>query len=192
MMASAILAHLEAAQKSEGRVHTITARLNEYATNFLGYGRPDAPVWFIGIKEGGGNSFEEVEKRIRVWANLGKNSIEDIFRYHSAIGLDGWFTGTRPKLQSTWSGLIRIQLGLMGKDPAALSPEGQTEMTREYQQNQIGRSDGNERLMDLLPLPSPSSKDWMYAGHSTAPWLSDRHSYARFQIPIRALRIRRK
>jgi hypothetical protein len=42
------------------------AALEEYATNFLGYGRPDAPVWFIGMEQGGGNSFEEVQKRINV------------------------------------------------------------------------------------------------------------------------------
>lgn len=165
------------------------AALEEYATNFLGYGRPDAPVWFVGMEQGGGNSFEEVQKRISVWAALGKNSLEDILRYHLAIGIDEWFAGPRPKLQSTWSGIVRLQLGLKGKDRAVLSPEAQRELTRDYQQNRLGRSDGNERLMELLPLPSPSTQHWLYARHSKIHWLTDRETYTQFQIPRRALRI---
>jgi hypothetical protein len=76
--------------------------LEEYATNFLGYGRLDAPVWFIGMEKGGGNSFEEITRRIEAWAELGRNSAEDIYRYHVAIGIQEWFSGPRPRLQSTW------------------------------------------------------------------------------------------
>jgi hypothetical protein len=163
--------------------------LEDYATNFLGYGRLDAPAWFIGMEEGGGNSFEEVARRIEAWADLGRNSVEDIYCYHLAIGIQEWFAGPRPKLQSTWGALARIQLGLQGGNPKEFSQGTLRELVRDYQKNRLGRSDGNERLMELLPLPSPSTQHWLYALHSKLYWLADRNAYVQFQAPQRSRRI---
>ncbi len=166
--------------------------LGEFAESFLGYGNVNAPVWFIGMEEGGGGSFGEISKRVNVWTERGKHPLEDIFAYHSAISLDQWFSGPRPKLQSTWSGLIRLQFGLTGKDPALMGIHEQTELIRDYQQNHLGRSTGAERLMELLPLPSPSNQAWLYAKHSRLPWLANRARYMDFQAPLRAAKIRKE
>jgi hypothetical protein len=41
--------------------------LVKYLERFFGYGRWDAPIWFIGIEEAGGHIESELEKRLAVW-----------------------------------------------------------------------------------------------------------------------------
>jgi len=41
--------------------------LAKFADSFLGYGRLEAITWFIGMKEDGGGSFEEIEQLLNVW-----------------------------------------------------------------------------------------------------------------------------
>src|SRR5260370_17221648 len=65
----------------------------------------------------------------------------------------------------------------------------QRELVRDYQRNRLGRSNGDERLMELLPLPSPSSEQWRYAAHSRLPWLANRKVYTDYQAPRREKRI---
>jgi hypothetical protein len=107
-------------------------------------------------------------------------------------GVDQWFVGEHPKLQSTWTGLIRLQFGIKGKDPAFMSEFDQRELIRDYQRNRLGRSTGDQRLMELLPLPSPSAGQWLYAAHSRLPWLTNRKVYTDYQAPRREKRILRE
>jgi len=88
-----------------------------FSNDFLGYGANDAPVWFVGMEEGGGGSPGELARRFSAWAELERHPLQDIFEYHKAVGhsVDQWFVGERPKLQRTWTGLIRIQFGMQGR-----------------------------------------------------------------------------
>jgi hypothetical protein len=78
---------------------------------------------------------------------------------------------------------------MQGKDLAFMSKFDQRELVRDYQRNRLGRSNGDERLMELLPLPSPSSEQWRYAVHSRLPWLANRKVYTDYQAPRREKRI---
>src|SRR5712664_2401392 len=70
-----------------------------------------------------------------------------------------------------------------------MSKFDQRELVRDYQRNRLGRSNGDERLMELLPLPSPSSEQWRYAARSRLPWLASRKVYSDYQSPRREQRI---
>lgn len=143
--------------------------LSEFVQNFYGYGNYSGQFWFIGMEEGGGNSFSEINTRLAVWANRGRNELEDLAEYHKDIGLMDWFN-EKPKLQSTWNKLIRILLSSSGKMPT-------TEQVREYQKTLLGRLIGNTCLLELLPLPSPSIGQWLYSKYSQLPHLKDRETY---------------
>lgn len=143
--------------------------LDEFTHKFYGYGNYNSPYWFIGMEEGGGNSFAEIAKRLDVWAHRGKLELEDLAEYHNEIGLSHYFR-EKPTLQLTWSKLIRILLSVDGKMPI-------TEHVREYQRTLLGRTNGQTCLAELLPLPSPSTSRWLYAQHSQLPYLADRERY---------------
>ena len=151
--------------------------LVQYMLRFAGYGNLDGDYWMIGLEEGGGNTVEEIERRLAIWEESGQNQLEDLKHYHDKIGVKRWF-GSRAKLQPTWNKLIRIIYGI--KD---LSP--QTDDIREYQRTQLGRFNGETCLTELMPLPSPSSNHWLYADISALPELKSRKSYLHHWAPIR-------
>jgi hypothetical protein len=143
--------------------------LTEFFQTFYGYGNYSGQFWFIGMEEGGGNSFSEINTRLTAWANRGKNELEDLAEYHNDIGVRDWFNN-KPKLQPTWNKLIRILLSSSGELPT-------TEQVREYQKTLLGRLIGDTCLLELLPLPSPSIGKWLYAQYSQLPYLKDREIY---------------
>jgi hypothetical protein len=143
--------------------------LSQFVQNFCGYGNYSGQFWFIGMEEGGGNSFSEINTRLTTWANRGKSELDDLAEYHNDIGVMDWFND-KPKLQPTWNKLIRILLSSSGKLPT-------TEQVREYQKTLLGRLFGDTCLLELLPLPSPSIGQWLYAQYSQLPYLKDRATY---------------
>jgi hypothetical protein len=151
--------------------------LGEFVQNFYGYGNYRGQFWFIGMEEGGGNKFEEVAKRLDAWALRGQRELEDIAEYHTTIGISGLFRD-KPRLQRTWSMLIRILLSREGHAPT-------NEEILEYQRASLGRSAGDICLMELLPLPSPSTECWLYAKHSGLSYLADRETYKQTCLPSR-------
>ncbi len=52
--------------------------LQAYVDTFYGFGNYRGKYWFVGMVEGGGETFEEIENRIRGWARGGKNEIKDL------------------------------------------------------------------------------------------------------------------
>jgi hypothetical protein len=117
--------------------------------NFYGYGNYRGQYWFIGMEEGGGDSFDEISKRLTVWDRRGRYELEDVADYHIELGID-WPFAEKPKLQSTWAKLIRVLLSIEGRSPT-------TDEVRLYQQRLWARSTGKVCLLELLPLPSPST-----------------------------------
>lgn len=152
--------------------------LDEFVHNFYGYGSYSSQFWFIGMEEGGGNSFSEVTKRLEMWAIRGKREIDDVAEYLTAIGITH-LHNDRPELQSTWAGLIRILLSSEGWTPT-------TEQVRDYQRTSLGRLIGNTYLAELFPLPSPSLGHWLYAEHSTLPYLVNRKTYRQTCVAFRS------
>src|SRR5438093_6988758 len=88
-------------------------RLEAFANHFYGYRSYTGKYWFVGMEEGGGDSFEEVEKRLAIWEQRGGCELEDVAEYHIALGITHPFS-TTAKLQPTWSKLIRVLLSAKG------------------------------------------------------------------------------
>lgn len=156
--------------------------LHDFMYGFYGYGNYGGDYWFVGMEEGGGNSFENICQRLQDWNRRGRLELEDIVKYHAEIAADRYF-GSHPKLQPTWNRLIRIELSAKGQ-------ETHTENVRLYQKEHLGRHTSSNCLVELLPLPSPSIGHWLYAQHSQLPQLASREAYANYCAPRRAQHLR--
>ena len=138
----------------------LTAEELNRLLNFVGYGRAEADVWFLGMEEAGGG-----EDNLR--ARLQFEPIEDLARAHRILGITKHHTGRRV-IQRTWRGMCYIMLKLEGQ------PTG-TEHIRQYQAERLGRFQGNTLLCELMPIPKPKMKVWGYKGlipqfHSAAEY----------------------
>src|SRR6478736_4725719 len=94
----------------------LDASVTSFVARFYGYGNSSAPIWFVGMEEGGGRTPEEIENRIAAWEQRGESDLEDLVEYHHAIGVTRHF-GARPALQRTWAKLIRILCAIRGETP---------------------------------------------------------------------------
>lgn len=109
---------------------------------FFGFGRWDAPYWFIGPEQGKGKVEESSNApRIRAWDNLGKPDICDCFEFHKLIPDLTWHTG-KPPLQATWGSLILTLRAFQGE---AID----TDARRYYQRDHWGRVHGETCVIDL-------------------------------------------
>ena len=151
--------------------------LLQYMSRFAGYGNLDGDYWMIGMEEGGGDTIEDIVRRVTIWEESGQKTLEDLKLYHDKIGVTRWF-GSQAKLQPTWNKLIRIIHGIKGLNP-------QTEDVRTYQKRYLGRFEGETCLAELMPLPSPSTNHWLYPSISSLPELQSREDYLRHWGPIR-------
>jgi hypothetical protein len=140
-----------------------------FIDRFFGYGSWAAPIWFIGMEEGGGGTIAEAGRRIETWRMRGGLDLEDLVEYHYAIGITKHL-GSRPALQPTWSKLVHVLLGMRGE---AVTDE----RVRAFQANELGRRGGSSALVELLPLPSPGIGHWIYGDATTISYLSSRERY---------------
>lgn len=145
------------------------ALLSDFARLHYGYGDFRGDFWFVGMEEGGGDSFEDIERRLQTWRKRGGLELDDVAEYHKEMGITHLFR-ERPRIQTTWGGLIRILMATKGRTPS-------TDDIREYQRDCLGRTVGETCLLELLPLPSPSTKHWFYGEHSRLPYLVNRDAY---------------
>ncbi|MBK1989863.1 hypothetical protein A0J48_020410 [Sphaerospermopsis aphanizomenoides BCCUSP55] len=140
---------------------------------FYGYGNYEGKYWFVGMEEAGGETFADINCRMNTWAKREHQEIDDIAEYEQDRG---WWD---EKIQNTWKGLIRITLSANGKDNIDVQD------VKKYQFCELGRKNKETCLLELLPLPSPSIDDWIYAKHSQLPFLSDRETYKNYCIENR-------
>lgn len=115
---------------------------------FVGYGNPAGPFWFVGMEEAGDLTPAELLTRAREF-----RPIDDLARAHA---LPGYLTDMAP-LRATWSGMSRLVLRLSGD-----AHWRDRERVRWYQMNKLGRTDGETFLTEALPLPAPSIAHWPY------------------------------
>lgn len=155
------------------------ALLSKYMDSFFGYGNIKARLWFVGMEEGGGKSIEEVRSRLEAWARRGSPLVDDVAEFHRAIGQHRWFEPGAPT-QSTWRQLIRATLLSKGLTASL-------EAIRTYQVHDFARLNGEVASLELLPLPSTSTRDeeWQYAAWSALPMLASRDRYSQHFIPRR-------
>lgn len=156
-----------------------------FATNFYGYGDDKAPLWFVGLEEGGGNDLSKVQARLLEWQRRGGHELEDLKEFHEAIGVRNWF-GNSPKIQTTWGKYIRLLLSARNGAPAS------DDDVRGLQTSGFGQYGSRTCLIELLPLPSPSIDDWNYEATEDLLWLESRKKYRQHHLPHRAKQIARK
>lgn len=155
-----------------------------FIDGFFGYGNWAAPIWFIGMEEGGGGTIAEAGRRIETWRVRGRLDLEDLVEYHYAIGITRHL-GNRPALQPTWSKLVHLLLGMNGD-------EATDEHVRRFQATKLGRRGGSSALVELLPLPSPDIDHWIYGDATTIPYLSSRERYRVHVVRHRIAAIRER
>ncbi len=161
--------------------------LLDYMQNFYGYGNFSGDFWFVGMEEGGIESVTEMHSRLHVWQQRGRKSLEDLIDYHRAIdntiGITRFLDGG--EIQKTWGNLIRIVLSAQGNSANSTD-------VHQYQINQLGRQNGNDCLIELLPLPNHSTQQWLYKNCSNHDFLVNRSRYSKHIAPLRANYIRQK
>jgi hypothetical protein len=166
--------------------------LSDFATRFLGYGTLDSKTWLIGPEPGGGPTIEDVYARALVWSERGRAETEDLHSYHDdlkcklrELSLSANFDWRR-NIQPTWGPLIRIILSLDHS-----RTELDTAGVREFQANELGRANGRNCVIDLMPFSSPSQTEWRLA-HFGFTWLSSRREYKARLVSSRCDLVRAK
>jgi hypothetical protein len=152
--------------------------LSDFIRRFYGYGDYEGRTWLVGMEEGGGGSCEEIGARLQAWDQRGRRELEDVAAYHTAFGAPQLFS-EKPTYQRTWHKLIRILLATEGVAPVTKSD------VYAYQRFRLGRPDSDHCLLELLPLPSPSTAHWLYRDCSALPYLSERERYRTTVAPFR-------
>jgi hypothetical protein len=72
-----------AAQMDEG--------IREMARRCYGYGRWDAPYWFIGPEQGmAPDENNDLKPRVKAWLDLGGQEVSDCREFHKPIGEKRW------------------------------------------------------------------------------------------------------
>lgn len=158
--------------------------LDQFIDSFLGYGNLQAPLWFVGMEEGGGQSLAELSDRLRAWDQRGRQPCEDLAGYHRAIGVTQFFDLPHPKLQTTWCALMKALQAWRG---------GASDLStlRTLQASELGTLGGPVALLELLPLPAPRVDAWPYRELAEQrPYLADRSRYVAHLLPRRIERLR--
>jgi len=95
----------------------------ELALNCYGYGRWDAPYWFIGPEQGKGKlEQKDVTDRASAFRKLNRDGLCDCRAFHTEIKDERWHfkeEGIRhkdmPPLQATWKSLILLLMAYQEK-----------------------------------------------------------------------------
>ena len=128
----------------------------ERIEKFVGFGREDAPVVFIGMEEGLKKA-DGLDEDLAIRSTY-KTRIMDLKEAHKGIaGTENYFEPDRAPRQPTWR--VMADIVLRRKHPGS-TPTGAER--RQYRAMHLGRSDGDSLLTELLPYPHPKRSDWLY------------------------------
>jgi hypothetical protein len=133
--------------------------IEEMARNCYGYGRWDAPYWFIGLEQGMDGS---LDKYVEAFRDRGREGLSDCQAFHEHMGVAKWHR-KKPKaaLQSTWKKLIRLLPAFLEQDAEATNKkevDEETEKVRAYQVHKWGMDDGDTCVIELSGLPAKGLK----------------------------------
>jgi hypothetical protein len=124
--------------------------LDRMAEHFYGYGRWDAPYWFIGPEAGMAKTGDSLERRFQSWETLEFKPVVDCAAHHRGFGLTKWHQ-PHPPTQETWRKLIRLLLAFKGQP-------NDIETVRVYQRDEWGSSTGETCVIELSGLASPDMR----------------------------------
>ena len=132
-------------RESEVGTHDIV----HMSEHFFGYGRWEAPYWFIGPEAGmGKDGNDSLAARYASWKQLGCAPVVDCEKHHRGFGFGKWHQ-PHPPTQPTWRQLIRLLLAYQGKEPSL-------DDIREYQRTKWGSAIGETCVIELCGLAAPS------------------------------------
>ncbi|MDF7800022.1 hypothetical protein P4C99_11155 [Pontiellaceae bacterium B1224] len=134
--------------------HALTDKELDHLLRFVGYGRLDSDIWFLGMEEGVKKGATVSENIQNIRARLKFRQVEDCRDAHEILDITMHHSGKK-KIQSTWRGMCYIMLRL--EDRAA-----DRESIRNYQANSLGRAQGNTLLVELMPIPKSKIASWDY------------------------------
>jgi len=142
---------------------------------FIGFGRLDAPVIFIGMEEGLKDA-GALDEDLAVRSRYGQ-PVMDLKDAHLGIaGTERYFDPDRAPRQPTW----RVMVDLMLRRGGDKTPTGVDR--RRYRATNLGRSRGDSLLTELLPYPHPKRTDWLYKRFGR---YATREEYAQEMLPRR-------
>jgi hypothetical protein len=123
----------------------------EQLLNFIGYGRLDADIWFLGQQETTAGE-TDISRRLLI------QQVADAQEAQEILGISPSQFGEE-NLQGAWRGMCEIMLRLAGQDPSS-------DNLQKYFSESLGRSHGSTLVCDLFPLPLPVNSPWNYAALS--------------------------
>lgn len=115
------------------------------ARSWFGYGRWDAPYWFLGMEPGGTDKHASYE----AWIQLGGTDLVDCREHHLKSNFKKWHTGEHPPTQPTWRRLIQLLLSFKGES-------SDLESVRAYQKNQWGSVNGETAILEVSAFHAKS------------------------------------
>ena len=148
-------------------------KVEKYCKEFYGYGNWESDIWFIGIEESGGESEDDVNKRIDSWLRFKTPLIDNKEHHLSTNPKEAIKLFTKGNCQRTWWKLIRLKLNYDG-DTTSI------DRFRDIQKNEWGQRKSKSLLIEMFPLPSPSINDWKYKEWSQLNFLNSREEYFEF------------
>jgi len=149
-------------------------------SQFVGYGSKNAKVIFIGIEEKTNDDRDEIsyKKRLEIQAKL--EPFTDL--QELCDQLDGLYNPQKSGLQPqpTWAPLCSIMLGIDGK----FKQMGHSLAIIEYQRTKLGKIDGDNLLVELLPVPKSGASVFGDI-HSRFLGIADLDKYQETVLPVR-------
>jgi len=115
-------------------------RTRQMAREFYGFGKWDAPYWFIGQEQGMGS--EDIVARMRAWNG---QETDDCIQYHSRLNEPRWH-GEYAICQRTWCRMIRLLFSFLGKEISRQS-------VLDYQKTSWGSFNGDTAVLELSGIP---------------------------------------
>lgn len=145
--------------------------IKHWIDNFYGYGSWQAPFWFIGFEESGGEVPEEVADKLNYFGRVhssNDNALCDIRELYRHVGVQsddskkGLFSNRyqyrfdgQAIQHGVWKNLIAFIHGYKG--------EPLPDLLAFQQHSFLSPSKNNEALIQLYPLPSPHNHAWYYS-----------------------------
>lgn len=129
----------------------MSPQIEKMARQCYGYGRWDAPYWFIGLGEGMGS--ESLYKRAEAWGELQNEGLCDCRAFHERIRENRWHE--KPvQFQPTWRRLMLLLMTFLERDGDDDS------LLRKYQSGEWGIREGETCACELFGLPAPNFKTY--------------------------------
>jgi len=136
--------------------------------NFIGYGRLDADLWFLGYEE---QPLNDANLRAR----LNFNQVEDCAEAREKLDIS-LQKFAEDHLMNAWHGMCEVLLRVEKN-------EASEENIQQYLTDQLGRADGTALICELLPLPMSADNEWNYV--SQIPQYASREAYYAEIKPLR-------